>query len=168
MVFSSTVKRGVGIFAALSAMAIFAAMLVSTNRLRGQLPLTLAVRGFTNINGKPHLVVCFPKAPDRPARPPFGHKGHSYATLELSCKLADGTITNVARRQDGGYRDLTYNFEIPATTETVRITKAQTVLGSFQDVSLPFNIPSSSRVFTYDVPEMIFAVHNLTSPLPGF
>jgi hypothetical protein len=160
-------KRGALIFAALSALAIILTFIFrSTNEVSG--PARLTVMGFTNANGTPRLIVSFPRVLHRPHRPPYGHKGWSLSTLELSCTLPDGTITKVATRHEEGYGrtlqtngphlDRTHYVEIPPGTKSVRINKAETILSSFQDIAIPVITQSSRTVFTYEVPESTFAV----------
>jgi hypothetical protein len=157
MGFAQLVKRRVGFLAALSVALILAAMFASTNRVPGQ--LQFRVTGFTNINGTQHVMVNFPQALKRPDRLPFGHKGWSHAVVKMRCRLADGTLTNVVRRNEMGYGstlrtngphvDLHCNFEISAKAHLVRIEKAEIVLGSFQDMKIPFIGQSTRTVFSY-------------------
>jgi hypothetical protein len=170
--FSPRVKKGAGIFAALMAMGMIVAMSVSTIEHR-VLPLTVTMAGVTNVNGKPHLAVRFSKAIDQPWRATFGHEAWWQTSVELSFTLADGTITNEIWEWEGGRwgggprrailkngpeTDHIYTFPIPASTKMIRINKAISQIGSFQDTPVPIDLPSNGRVFNYRPPEVAFAI----------
>ena len=154
-------KRILRLVAVAAVAAILAVLLVPTNRTRDGLPLILV--GCTNTVGTSHLVVRFPKLLKKSYKPPFGHKGYYFANLDLSFELTDGTSTNVVWREDvaygwpslnhrGPHVDLTFGVEIPQSTKSIHITKVETVLGSFQDLKLPFNKRSQRTTFIYEIP----------------
>lgn len=164
-------KRILPLVAVAAVAAILAVLLAPTNGTRDRLPLVLV--GCTNTVGTTHLVVRFPKLLKKSYKPPFGHKGYYFANVHLSCELFDGTSTNVVWREDvaygrpslnvrGPHADLTFGVEIPQSTKSIHITKAETVLGSFQDLKLPFNQRSRRTTLVYEVPDKSFAVSELT------
>ena len=163
-------KRILRLAAAAFVPAILAVLLIPTNGTEDR--LTLVVVGCTNSLGTTHLIVCLPKSLKRPYKPPFGHKGYYFANVDLNFELSDGTTTNVVWREDvaygwpslnhrGPHVDLTFGVEIPQSTKSIHITKGETVVGSFQDLKLPFNQRSRRTTFIYETPDKSFAVSEL-------